>query len=189
MDAPDPAWGAEPGVQVLVAKRRAGVRIASHRRSGAVHDDGITHRRLSRPHPALVLLHAAPETRARMEPRRHLVVRHRHHRGNCRCRHRPVDVLAVAEISIRWRTDEHPVSRSETMAYGLRVDLRRGDGDLRVQRHALDGPVSVVQRSCATATWRRYYEHLPRAPRRARPGGVRREAPARGTRATCLLYT
>ena len=81
------------GEQVYVSRR--------HRRGRAVHDDRLAARRLRRRHPALALLHAAAQARARLEPRRHLVVGHRHGRRDPRHRHRRLDVFAVEALSLR----------------------------------------------------------------------------------------
>ena len=65
-------------------------------------------------------------------------------RRDPRHRHRRLDVFAVEALSLRRRADEHPVSRPEALAHGVRADLRARRGDLGVQRHAVDGSVSAA---------------------------------------------
>ena len=100
---------------------------------------GLAPRRVRRRHSPLAVFHAAPQERPAVEPRRHLVVRHRHVRGDSRRDHRRVDVFAVEAVPIRGRAEQHPVSRAEALAHGARADLRRRDGNMGVQRDAVDG--------------------------------------------------
>ena len=113
-------------VEVLVAERRAGLRLAGNRRGRAVHDD---RRRgsapMSAPIPHWFYFTPLRKHGRAVEPRRHLVVGHRHLRGDPRRRRRRLDVFAVEALSLRRRADQHSVSRTEALAHGVRADLRR----------------------------------------------------------------
>ena len=78
-----------PALQVLVARRTAGLRQRRHRRSGAVHHHVVAFLGVSRRDSALALLHAAPEAPAGVVLVRRLVVAHRHRRGADRRRRSP----------------------------------------------------------------------------------------------------
>ena len=129
-------------VQVLMARRTAGLRQRQHRRGRAVHDDRVTVLGVSRRDSALALLHAASQASAAMVLVRRLVVAHRHDYVAARRGHHRLDVLAATTLPPCRRADEHPVSRLEAVARDHRPLLRRGRDDVGVQRPAVDGPVS-----------------------------------------------
>ena len=90
-------------------RRRAGLRRLRVGRSGAVHDAGVAPWRLPRADSALALLHPAAQASARLGPRRHLVVRHRHDCRDARHRRRDLDVASSARRipyrgQKRWHT-------------------------------------------------------------------------------------
>ena len=133
-------------MEILVARWPAGVRRGKYRRSRAVHDDWLAARRLRQRDPALAVLHAAAQARARMEPAGDLGARHRDVLRAARRRDWTVDVLAFEALSQRRRRDEHSVSRPEAVAHGVRSAVRARGSHMGVQRHALDGSVSLAER-------------------------------------------
>ena len=145
----------EPALEVHMAERRAGLRHPDDRRRRAAHHDRLAPRRVCGCHSPLAVFHAAPQERPAVEPRRHLVVRHRHVRGDSRRDHRHLDVFAAEAVSIRRFTEQHPVSRPEALAHGARADLRRRDGDVGVQRDAVDGSLPVARDRRRSAAPRR----------------------------------
>ena len=130
-------------VEVLVAERRAGLRLGGIRRGRAVHDDRLAHRRVSRPDSALALLHAAAQAR---QPQWSRVVIWSSGIGTVAALLGIVIGVWMYSPSKRYRYAGAPTSipyrgqkRWHTM---LRPDLRPGRRDLGVQRHAVDGSVS-----------------------------------------------
>ena len=63
VDGAERSAASSAAVEVLVAERRAGLRLAGDRRGGPVHDDRVAMGRVPRRDPALDLLHAAAKAR------------------------------------------------------------------------------------------------------------------------------
>ena len=76
VDRATAAGATQADLAVLVAGRRAGLRVSIDRRSRAVHDASVAHGRVGRRHPALVVRDAASSARTALEPNRHRIVRH-----------------------------------------------------------------------------------------------------------------
>ena len=159
---------AQADVEILVAQRRAGLHLGRLWGGCSIHDHRVAARRLSRPHPALAVLHAAAETPAAMEPGSDLVLGSRHVRCHPGRHHRDLDVLAFQALPQCRRGDEHSLPRTEALAHRAGADLRNGHRDVGLQRHALDGPLSGED---GRPGWK------PRQPqRRDSPGASRRHA-------------
>ena len=178
-------------LQVLLARRPAGLRQRQHRRGRPVHDDLITVLGLSRRDPALALLHTASQASTPVVFLRRVVVAHRHDRRADGPGDHRLDVLAAKTLPPRRRADQHPVSRVETVARNRRHLLRRRDDDLGVQRSPVDGAVSDHEPADGPdgagggtrRAWTRRRQCRERAARRRAPGvGVRRPDAARGDR-------
>lgn len=146
VDAADAVERAPSPFQVLMGKRRAGLRLAGDRRGRPVHDDGVPPWRVSWTDSSLVLFHTSAKARSPVETQRDLVVGHRHHHRHAGHHHRCVDVLAGAALPLCRRPDQHSLPWSETSAHGIGTDLWRDHGYVCVQRHAVDGPVPLAER-------------------------------------------
>ena len=97
------------------------------------------------------------------------------------CRDWRLDVFPVEAVSQCRRGDQHSVSRTEALAHAVRSDFRARRRDVGVQRHAVDGSVSVAERRAGRRPARAgRREHPADAARPRRDDRLRSQASARG---------
>src|SRR2546422_847481 len=81
-------------VEILVAERRACVRVADVRRGRPVHDQRLAYRRVPGADPTLVVFHTAARAPTRVDSRRHRGIWYRHGRRRAGDRYWDLDLFA-----------------------------------------------------------------------------------------------
>src|SRR5687767_7743653 len=119
-----------------------------------------------------------------MDDDRNLFLRGSDGRSVAWTRRRRIHLLADQALSPRWCCNRDSLSWPEALASRTRVDLWDRRCDLGIQRHVIDGSVSVVRRSIMVADDAEYRSGV--APARA-ACGIRSEASARSARRTTLV--